>query len=146
MTSPVSGVGASPAAVGVTVPNTLGVSTDPSKSLTLSSDSFLQLLVAQLKYQDPSKPVDTSSFMQETATLSQVQSMEANQKAAAQSLAAQQTMAATNLVGRTVKYTAMDGSTAQGVVTSAVLTGTSPTLNIGGSSIALANVTEVLSS
>lgn len=147
MTSPISGtsVPGTTGPIATPVPRAAGDTSNPADALKLSSDAFLKLLVAQLQYQDPSKPVDTSAFMQETATLSQVQSMEANQKAATQALAAQQAMAATNLVGRTVKYTAMDGTAAQGVVSSAVLTGTSPTLNIGGTSIALANVTEVLS-
>ena len=57
MTTPISPTGA-------TVSPIAGMSTSNSADQTqLDSKAFLQLLIAQLQYQDPSKPVDTSSFM-----------------------------------------------------------------------------------
>src|SRR5688500_15735757 len=38
--------------------------TDPQ---TIGKDTFLKLLVAQLKYQNPMEPVDSSQFMAQTA-------------------------------------------------------------------------------
>ena len=39
-------------------------------------DTFIQLMVAQIKNQDPTKPVDSSEFLSQFATMSQVQSLE----------------------------------------------------------------------
>jgi flagellar basal-body rod modification protein FlgD len=110
----------------------------------LSSTAFLQLLVAQLQYQDPSKPVDTSQFMNETATLTQVQTMEANSKATAQMLATQQAQTASSMVGRTVSYTDSTGAAVTGVVSAATISTTPPTLRIGTSDISLSQINQVL--
>jgi len=69
MTAPISATGSQ------VNPLASMTSSGPADNTQLSSQAFLQLLVAQLQYQDPSKPVDTSSFMNETATLTQVQTM-----------------------------------------------------------------------
>ncbi len=51
-----------------------------SASLASDFDSFLQLLVAQMENQDPLKPMDSTEFVSQTATLSQVeQAVQTNQ-------------------------------------------------------------------
>jgi len=112
----------------------------------LSSQAFLQLLVAQLQYQDPSKPVDTSSFMNETATLTQVQTMEQNAQASTEMLAAQRAQTASSLVGHTVSYTASDGSTKTGYVSAATISSANPTLQVGDSQVDLSQIQQVLAS
>ena len=42
----------------------------------MGKDTFLKLLVAQMRYQDPSNPVDSSQMMAQTATFSQVEKLE----------------------------------------------------------------------
>ena len=42
----------------------------------MGKDVFLKLLVAQLKYQDPSNPADSSQMMSQTATFTQVEKLE----------------------------------------------------------------------
>ena len=39
-------------------------------------NTFIQLMVAQIKNQDPTKPVDSSEFLSQFATMSHVQIME----------------------------------------------------------------------
>jgi flagellar basal-body rod modification protein FlgD len=112
----------------------------------LSSQAFLQLLVAQLQYQDPSSPVDTSSFMNETATLTQVQTMEQNAQASTEMLAAQRAQTASSLVGHTVSYTASDGSTKTGYVSAATISSANPTLQVGDSQVDLSQIQQVLAS
>ncbi|MDD3013552.1 MAG: flagellar hook capping FlgD N-terminal domain-containing protein [Candidatus Gastranaerophilales bacterium] len=43
---------------------------------TLDQDSFLQLLMTQLKYQDPLNPIDNSQFMSQQAQLTQVSELQ----------------------------------------------------------------------
>ena len=39
-------------------------------------NTFIQLMVAQIRNQDPTKPVDSSEFLSQFASMSQVQSLE----------------------------------------------------------------------
>ena len=138
MTTPISPTGAA------VTPNPVLTSASSSDQTQLSSKAFLQLLVAQLQYQDPSKPVDTASFMNETATLTQVQTMEQSAQASTELLTAQRAQTASSLVGRTVSYVAADGTAQTGLVTAATISSANPTLKIGTSQIALSQVQQVL--
>lgn len=40
---------------------------------SLDADDFMKLLVAQLQYQDPSKPADTTAMMQQTASMAMLE-------------------------------------------------------------------------
>ncbi|NLO80723.1 MAG: flagellar hook assembly protein FlgD [Xanthomonadaceae bacterium] len=99
-------------ATGVT-PNTSGADA-PMRAVSLSEASelennFLTLLVAQIQNQDPTNPVDSTEYLQQYATMSQVRSME-NMALLAQSnlvlLDNLQTLTAANLVGQNVTVTA----------------------------------------
>jgi flagellar basal-body rod modification protein FlgD len=138
MTAPISPTGA-------TVAPIASMSAGPTDNTQLSSKAFLQLLVAQLQYQDPSKPVDTSSFMNETATLTQVQSMEASAQVSTEMLSAQRAQTASGLVGHTVSYLAGDGTTKTGLVSAATISTPDPTLKIGSADVSLTQIQQVLS-
>lgn len=137
MTQPVSSV-----ATGLPVPAIPGTAT--SDNTTLSSKAFLQLLVAQLKYQDPSKPMDTAAFMQETATLTQVQAAEQTAQVNVDMLSAQRAQTASSLVGHTVVYAALDGNLVTGQVSAATISTAKPTLRIGTVDIELSQIQQVL--
>ncbi|MDQ1717394.1 MAG: flagellar basal-body rod modification protein FlgD [Pseudonocardiales bacterium] len=141
MTNPVAPTTVAATASPVAAPTTGTSSTDNTQ---LSSKAFLQLLVAQLQYQDPSKPVDTSEFMNETATLTQVQTMEANAKATADMLSTQQAQTASSMVGRTVTYLDTTGKIATGTVSAATISTSPPSLRIGSSDVGLSQIQQVL--
>jgi flagellar basal-body rod modification protein FlgD len=145
MTNPVSFVpnaattSAPAAAAGNRTSGNSGASTT-SDRLQLDPQAFLQLLVAQLQYQDPSNPVDTSSFMQQTATLSQVQTMNAMATTLTSLANAQQAQAATDLIGKSITYADSSGVQKSGVVTSASLLASGATLSVGGVDVPLTSV------
>jgi flagellar basal-body rod modification protein FlgD len=117
-----------------------------SSGSSLDEDAFLQLLVAQLKYQDPSQPVDSSQFMSQTAQFTQVQKMDEMTKATESVLALQQGLAASALVGKTVQYTLPDGTSGSGTALSAsfgVASQAEPTIRVGSQDIPLSSVTTV---
>ena len=145
MTSPVDSVGP---------PATLPVTYDPSKATVnasgtgkptemFDSEMFLNLLVAQLKYQDPTNPVDTSSFMNQTAMLSQVQTMTSMSSTLTSLASAQQAQAATSLIGKQITYADSSGMQVKGVVDSASILATGATLHVGDTSVPLSSVLEV---
>lgn len=129
--------------------------TTVGKSRTeFDGETFLRLLVAQLKYQDPSKPADSSQIMQQTATLSMVErinamakSNEETNKTYTSMLAEQRISAAVALVGYKVEYVADPNDptkTATGLVDSVKFDGTGPILSVGGKNVPYQDVTKVM--
>jgi flagellar basal-body rod modification protein FlgD len=84
----------------------------------MGKDTFLKLLVAQMRYQDPGNPVDSSQMMAQTATFSQVEKLEQLVAQNASMLVLQESATAGSLVGRTATYTDTTGASQTGVVTS----------------------------
>ena len=109
----------------------------------LDPQAFLKLLVAQLQYQDPTNPVDTSDFMNQTATLSEVQTMASMQSSLTALSSAQNAQEATAMIGKQVTYTNAAGLYASGVVTSTQLLASGPTLQVGNDTVALSSVSQV---
>ena len=114
----------------------------------LDRDAFLKLLVAQLKYQDPSKPVDSSEFMAQTAQFTQVEKLEEMSKNSTATLSLQQGLAASSMVGKQISWVDADGTSHDGTVTSATFGGSltaEPTLKVGDTEVPLSQVTTVKS-
>ena len=103
-------------------------------------DTFLKLLVAQLKYQDPSNPADSTQFLAQTAQFTQVEKL----GQIADMLQSQQLIGASALVGAQVTYQDANGMTQTGIVSKTKLNGDSePTLVVGDTDVQLSKVTEV---
>ena len=66
--------------VNPTQPTSSGSSGPVNPSSNLNDQDFLQLLVAQLKYQDPMSPTDDQSFIQEQAQFSTVEGITSLEK------------------------------------------------------------------
>jgi flagellar basal-body rod modification protein FlgD len=141
VTSPISG----PTPTTSVTTGTTGASSTAGNQ-TLDQNAFLKLLVAQMKYQDPSKPMDASQMMAQTATYTQIQKLSDLVTAQQSAVTAQKIQAASAMVGRSVRYTTPDGHTGTGVVASATLSGSEPTLKVGNTDVPLSSVTEVRSS
>ena len=113
----------------------------------MGKDTFLKLLVAQMRYQDPANPASSSEFMAQTATFSQVEKLQEIASQNAQLLTLQRSLSAGALVGHAVSYTATDGTTKTGTVSSVKVAGTGtetePQAVIGGVTVALGRITEV---
>jgi flagellar basal-body rod modification protein FlgD len=112
----------------------------------MDKDTFLKLLVAQLKYQDPSNPVDSSQFIAQTAQFTQVEKMTDVANSMTDLVSSQASSSAAALVGRQVTWDTTDGAIASGVVEAATL-GSSPTLKVkvdlGTVDVPLTSVKEV---
>lgn len=90
---------------------------------SVNADAFLNLLLTQLKNQDPTKPMDSTDYMGELATFSEVeQSTKTNQKLDA-ILSSNYLSQADTAIGRTV--TSSDGSIS-GTVASVKITTDGP--------------------
>jgi flagellar basal-body rod modification protein FlgD len=99
-------------------------SNSTTKSDTLDQNTFLKLMIAQLKNQDPMKPQDPSEFMSQLAQFSQVtstQNMEKSIQSLTDSMRSTQVLNGASLVGHDVLAPAStDTIAAGGTVTGAV--------------------------
>ena len=105
---------------------------DPQKAGILGKDDFLQLLVAQLKNQDPSNAQDMESMTQQMtqfSMLEQLTNLAASTETSNVSLARTH---AVDLLGKTVTYIGSDGEEHEGVVEHVDTTSSAPRLTIGG--------------
>jgi flagellar basal-body rod modification protein FlgD len=144
-------------------------SSSPLPTDQLGRDTFLKLMVAQLRNQDPMNPTDSAEFLAQTAQFTSLEKLEAVADQSAQALSAQMAFGATSLVGRTVSYTdpatgsatgdtstgSTDGSTGgtggstgteapvTGVVQSVRFTADGPLLTVGDTEIPLSAVLSV---
>lgn len=91
---------------------------DPSAN-DLDKDAFLQLLVAQLRYQDPLNPNDPAEFMATTAQFTVVEKLEELTQQGANTAIISGLSMASSLVGRTVTFVGADDAVTTGVVSSA---------------------------
>ena len=108
-------------------------STGMYQSTTASSGSkdkemFLNLMVAQLRYQDPMNPTDTGQFMAQNAQFTALEKMQNVADQTAALLNAQLAFGAAGMVGKTVTYQNADGTTGTGAVGSVTYDASGPTL------------------
>jgi flagellar basal-body rod modification protein FlgD len=110
----------------------------------MGKDTFLKLLVAQMRFQDPSNPTSSSEFMAQTATFTQVEKLEEIASQNAELLTLQRSLSAGALVGKHVAYTADDGTTVTGAVSSVLVsTGNEPRAIVGDKAVPLGRITEI---
>ena len=108
------------------VTDTTSKSNSTDQTTTTSSNSvdyntFLQLLIAEMKNQDPTNPMDTSQYMSQFAQLSTVeQAMQTNSKLDAL-LSSQSLSQANGLIGKTVSFTDATGASFSGKVVSVAI-------------------------
>jgi flagellar basal-body rod modification protein FlgD len=133
----------SPIPTGTSIYTATPAGAAPGSKKLADQDTFLKLLVAQLKYQDPTNPADSTQFLAQTAQFTQVEKLGAIAESQQNMLNAQLMLGASNLVGRTVSYVGPDGADVTGVVSSAKLGGSDPTLRVGDTDVQLSKVKEV---
>jgi flagellar basal-body rod modification protein FlgD len=109
----------------------------------MGKDTFLKLLVAQLKYQNPLSPADGSEFMAQTAQFSMVEKLEELSKQTTQMLNGERMQAASSMIGREVAWKDADGNDKSGVVSGVRLDAAGPVLRVDGADVMPETVTEV---
>ncbi|NKY40440.1 flagellar hook assembly protein FlgD [Cellulomonas septica] len=111
----------------------------------LDKQAFLDLLVAQLRNQDPSAPMDSSQLMTQTTQLSTMESLVALADTQRESFALQMRMSAAQLVGQQITWTDADGAEKSGTVTGVSYAGPVPTVKVGDTDVTLDAVSAVTS-
>ncbi len=108
----------------------------------LDRDAFLKLLVAQLKYQDPTSPTDASAMMAQTSQLTMVERLEDINKALTSAAVTDRLTLAGTMVGRQVTFQSESGpSTA--IVDSVRFVNGDFVLSAGGFAVPMEAIIEV---
>ena len=110
----------------------------------LGKDTFMKLLVAQMRQQNPMEPTDDKEMiaqMTQFSTLEQITNMATE---SSKSATASQMSQAVNLLGRTVTYLDADGAKQTGTVDQVSMVNGAPNLTIGGKDgITTSQITQV---
>ncbi len=117
--------------------------TTPPKQ-TLDSEVFMKLLVAQLRNQDPSSPMDTNQMMAQQTSLASLEQLTSMSSTSQEQFALTMRMAAMNMVGREVSYADADGAIVTGSATGASFANAVPSVTVGGKSVDLDHIVSIL--
>ncbi len=123
-----------PATTSTTTTTTGSTTSTSSTDPLLNKDAFLQLMMTQLKAQDPLSPntSDPGQMMSELAQFTALEQQTNTAQSAAQTASEQQTSSAIALIGHTVSYLDSSGMTQSGTVQKVSLSSSGPTLTISG--------------
>ena len=109
---------------------------------------FMKILLTQLTYQDPLKPMDNQEFIAQIAQFTSLEQMQQVNTKIEQLVANQAALQSVGLVGRTVDVT-INGTAVTGTVSALSLAGDSPTLTLATSAgatipgVSLSQITSV---
>jgi flagellar basal-body rod modification protein FlgD len=98
---------------------------------TVNQSDFIQLFLKQLQFQDPLQPVDNQEFLAQLAQFSNLQEAQQTSDNTNGLLVMNSSVQALSLLGKTVTYQSVDGSTsATGTVSGVAFNSSGPTLTI----------------
>lgn len=122
--------------------------TNAQSAFGLEFQSLLRIILTQLTYQDPLKPLDNTQFVSQLAQFSQLQQTQSLNDQVSNLLAAQSATQATSLLGKTVDIAAGQ-LTVSGTVQAVSFTSGQPTITIRTptgqtiSALSMASITQV---
>lgn len=122
--------------------------TSASSAFGLDFQSLLSIILTQLKYQDPLKPMDNYQFVSQLGQFAQLQQSQTLNDQITSMLSAQSVLQATGLLGHTVDVTANQAAVS-GVVQAVNLSSGAPEITIKTAdgqtiaNLAIAAVTQV---
>ena len=117
----------------------------PTSGSSTDKEMFLNLMVAQLRYQDPMNPADSGQFLSQNAQFTALEKMQDVADQTAALLNAQIAFGASGMVGKSVTYVGEDGTTTSGLVGSVKYDAAGPMLVVDGADVSLGQISSVSS-
>jgi flagellar basal-body rod modification protein FlgD len=126
----------------------VSATSNPTSAYGLDFQSLLQIILTQLTYQDPLKPMDNFQFVSQLAQFAQLQESQTTNDSLTNLINSQSAAQATGFLGKTVDFTQNSATVsgtvksvtfASGVPSMTVLTTTGQTI----SGISLSTVTQI---
>jgi flagellar basal-body rod modification protein FlgD len=109
----------------------------------LSTNDFLNMLVAELQNQDPTQPVDNTQILNQVSQIDQIQSNQSLSTTLNGMLVGQNVTAGAVLLNQTIQGTDAKGNAVSGVVSQVTTSDNAVQLQVGSSTVPLANVTTI---
>lgn len=107
---------------------------------SMDTESFIKILAAQLRYQDPTDPVKASEYVSQLAQISSLSELEGVNTGVNNN-------SAYSMIGKTATYSVTDSAgtttTGSGIVNSVSISGSNTTLDVGGTPVSLKYITKV---
>ena len=125
---------------------TTGFSAATPSSTAAAEDKqmFLELMVAQLRYQDPLNPTDSGEFLAQSAQFTALEKMQDVSDRVGALLGAQLAFGAGAMVGQQVSWVDTDGVTSHtGTIVGVTFGAEGPVFDIGGAQVPLAQLLSV---
>jgi flagellar basal-body rod modification protein FlgD len=126
----------------------IGAATAPGNAASgLGLQDFMKILLTQLTYQDPLKPMDNQEFMAQMAQFTSLEQSQRLNDRVQQLIDNQAALQSVNLIGRTVEIQTSGGNTT-GTVSALSFQGAAPMLSLalaGGSVLQDVSLSQVLS-
>ncbi|ROZ63196.1 flagellar hook capping FlgD N-terminal domain-containing protein [Ramlibacter sp. WS9] len=112
----------------------------------MGMEDFLKILLTQLTYQDPLKPMDNQEFMAQMAQFTSLEQTQQLNEKMSTLISNQAALQSVGLIGRTVDITSSSGVAVTGQVTALSLTGEAPALTItttGGATLTNVSLSQI---
>ena len=99
----------------------------------VSQDEFLKILLTQLQFQDPLKPLDNQEFIAQLAQFTNLEQTRQMDDSITTLLTIQSSTQSIGLIGKTVDVAAANGGSVTGTVTTVTFTSGQPRLTVQSS-------------
>lgn len=124
--------------------HTTATTATPKKEM--DKEVFLALLVAQLRNQDPTAPMDTTEMMAQSTQMASMEQLTSLTDTSRESFALQMRIAAGGMVGQQVSWVDEDGATQTGLATGVTFENAVPMVTVGDAKVPLDAVSAIRSS
>jgi len=115
----------------------------PNTFSSLESNEFMQLLLVELKHQDPLEPMDSNEIMGQLTQLNSLQELQAINGGINNLAENDELVEAASLLDKVVSYVTEDGLVAIGIVEGITRAGEETRLMIGSDSVSLQSILSV---
>jgi flagellar basal-body rod modification protein FlgD len=112
--------------------STQGTQASGNPKANLDTNDFLKLFVAQMSHQDPMSPMDNNAMVSQMSALTSVEQLTNLSASNAKMASALGQSSAIALMGRSVTWTAADGTSSTGTVEKITTQDGSPFLTVDG--------------
>ncbi|HHX45597.1 MAG TPA: hypothetical protein GX714_16690 [Chloroflexi bacterium] len=109
----------------------------------IGRDAFMQLLLAQMRYQDPLNPMEDRDFIAQLAQLNSLEQLEQLNESLSAFIGQQNLLRGAELIGKTIRGTTTEGEYVEGIVVAVRSLGAEVIVSLGDKDVPLSAVTQV---
>lgn len=131
--------------VSSTTPTTASepTTTASDEHMGIGRDAFMQLLLAQMRYQDPLNPMEDRDFIAQLAQLNTLEQLEQLNASLTDFMGQQNLLRGAELIGKTVRGTTAAGEYVEGIVVAVRTVGADVVVSLGDKDVPLKDVSQV---